>query len=497
MSAQSPGAGVKAGTFRGAGWTPRLVLSLLSIVLLIEAVTLSYVKATTALPFIGGHFQTPHSAWILTTYALAGAISAPLFGKLADKYGKRRMLITVMVLAFTGSVLAATAQTFAMLLVGRALEGCLIGAMFLTYSLVRDTYPPKIVPFAASITVTGAGVFALFVPTLVGVIIDAFGWRAVFTLSAIWVGVMIFAIIATTDESPVRAQSKIDGLGVVLFGGAIGTTLVGVSMGNTWGWTSFSTLGLIALGLALLAVYAFTALHKKDPILNIRMFTRRGILIATMSAIVMYGVQPVVLTVISIIGLTPAALGGGYGLGLSATGLAQITTTTSITSVIAGFTIGVVVRKIGPWNTARAGMVMIALGAAYIAFRHNSVPDLILGCLIAGFGGGACSASVPNLVIQSSPAKDQASFSSGIQVIISGIGAITPVLAFVVLGQSATVGAGNAIVYTDSAITTVLLGCVALAVVSFIIVSTVLRPRSDTLRDVTAEPTPDDLVGAE
>lgn len=473
----SSGSSATAGTFRGAGWTPRLVLSLISVVFLIEAVTLSYTKATTALPFISSHFQTTQGAWILTVYSLSGAVTAPLFGKLADKYGKRRMLLIIAVLSVVGSVIAATSQSFEILLLGRALEGCLTGAMFLSYSLVRDTYPAKIVPFAAAVTVTGAGALAALIPTVVGTIIDNFGWRGVFVLSAIWVGTMFFAILFTTKESTVRTESRTDGLGAFLFAAALGSFLTGISMGNTWGWTDFKTLGLIVLGLALGVLYVVSSLRRTDPILNVRMFTRRGILMAATAAAVMYGVSSLALTLVSIIGLTPSILGGGYGLGLSATGLAQITTTQSLTSVVAGLITGLVVRRVGPWHTARFGMVFIGLGTLWIALRHDSVPDMIFGVLLMGLGSGSCAASVPNLVIAASPKKDQASFSSGIQVVISGIGGVTPVLGFVVLGRSAFSGPGGAIVYSDAAITAALFGCVALAATGAVIMSTVLRPR--------------------
>jgi len=472
---------VTGGTFRGAGWTPRLILSLISVVFLIEAVALSYVKATTALPFISAHFQTTQGAWILTVYSLAGAVTAPLFGKLADRFGKRRMLLVVASMSVTGSVIAATAQNFEMLLVGRTLEGCLTAAMFLSYSLVRDTYPAKIVPFAASVTVTGAGALAALIPTLVGTVIDNFGWRGVFVLSAVWVGTMFFAILFTTKESSVRTESRTDAVGAFLFAGALGSVLTGISMGNTWGWGDYKTIGLMVLGLAVGGLYVVTSLKRTDPILNLRMFTRRGILMAAATAAVMYGVSSLALTLVSIIGLTPNLLGGGYGLGLSATGLAQITTTQSLTSVVAGLITGLVVKRVGPWHTARFGMILIGLGLTYIALRHESVPDMIFGIMLMGLGSGSCAASVPNLVIAASPKKDQASFSSGIQVVISGIGGITPVLGFVVLGRSAFSGPGGAIVYTDAAITATLFGCVALAATGVILMSTVLRPRADSL----------------
>ncbi|SNT36923.1 MFS transporter [Rhodococcoides kyotonense] len=472
--------GAVAGNFRGAGWTPRIVFSLLSIVFLIEAVTLAYTTATTALPYISAEFQTTQAGWILTAYALTGTIAAPIFGKLADRYGKRRMLLTVLFLSFCGSLISASAQSFGMLLVGRTFEGFLIASMFLSYSLIRDVYPAKIVPFAASITVTGAGALAALLPTIVGQCIDNWGFRSVFVLSAVWVGSMALFISITTKETEVRTKSRIDVLGAFLIAAAIGGTLTGISLGNTWGWSDPRTLGLIIGGLSLGVGFVLSALKRPEPILDVRMFRRRGILIASAVAAVGYGIQPVTITLASIIGLTPAVMGGGYGLGLSATALAQITTPSSVSAVLAGIITGLFVRRVGPWNIGRAGVLFLALGTAYVAMRHDNVVDMIVGFVLIGFGAGFVAASIPNLVISAAPVHEQASFSSGVQVVLSGVGAVTPVLAFVVLGRSAFAGPGGVPVYSNGAITAIFVACLALAIVGLIVLSTVLRPRAES-----------------
>ncbi len=472
--------GSAAGTFRGAGWTPKLVVSLLSIVFLIEAVTLAYTTATTALPYVGAHFMTTQGGWLLTTYSLAGAISAPIFGKLADRYGKRRILLTVMVISIVGSIISATAPTFGILLVGRTLEGVLVGALWLSYSLIRDVYPARIVPFAASVCVTGAGALAAVMPTAIGALIDTWGFRSVFWLSAIWVAVMFVLIAVTTAETDVRARSRIDVLGSFLIAVAIGGLLTGISMGNQWGWTAPLTLILIVGGIGVGMVYVKTALSRPDPILNVRMFKRRGIVIAATLAAVAYGVQPAALTLTSMVGLTPSEMGGGFGLGLSATELAQITTPNAIAAVIAGLITGLAVKRVGPWNTARLGMLFLGVGTLYQAIRHETLTEMVLGAVVIGFGSGFCAASVPNLVIAASPTKDQASFSAGVQVVMSTVGGATPVLVFVVLGRSAFVGPGGIPVYTNSALTASYLGAAALAFAGVVLLTTVLRPKVDS-----------------
>ncbi|EME62893.1 MFS transporter [Rhodococcus ruber BKS 20-38] len=449
---------------------------MLGIVLLIEAVTLAYLSANTALPSIAEHYGTTQTAWILTTYALSGAVTAPIFGKLADRHGKRRILLLVMFVSVIGSLICATAPTFGVLLAGRAFEGCLIASMFLSYSLIRDVYPPRTVPFAASISVTGAGILSIVLPTLVGFFLDGYGFRSVFVLSAIWVGLMIVVIGLTTDETPVRTPADIDTLGAVLLGAGLAGLLTAVSMGNGWGWTNSKTVGLFAGGAILLICYARSALHRTDPVFDVRLFQRRGFLFAAIVAGVCYGLGTVFQVCVALIGLTPDVLGGGYGLGLSATALSQITTPYAVSTAVAGISVGLCMRRFGPWNTARFGMAVLLVGALVMASRHDTFTELLISVMICGIGIGITSGSIPNLVIAISPVAEQGSISAAVQVFISGVGAIAPVLLFLVLGRSATVVPGGSQVYTDAAITVGLTGCAALAAIGVALTTTVLRP---------------------
>ena len=112
-------------------WTPRLILSLFGIVLVVELLSLSYQMTSVSLPLIAGHFHTTQAAWLLTAFLLVGAVTAPLLGKLADIYGKRKLLLTTIALTAAGSLLSAVAPSYGLLIAGRALQGFLMPCMFL------------------------------------------------------------------------------------------------------------------------------------------------------------------------------------------------------------------------------------------------------------------------------------------------------------------------------------------------------------------------------
>src|SRR5699024_116008 len=108
------------------GWSPRLVFSLASIVLVLELLSVSYTMIAMALPSITAEFDTLQGAWLMTAFLLVGAVTAPLTGKLADLFGKRRVVLLCVTAGIAGSVLSATAPGYAMMIAGRAIAGLLL-----------------------------------------------------------------------------------------------------------------------------------------------------------------------------------------------------------------------------------------------------------------------------------------------------------------------------------------------------------------------------------
>ena len=179
-------------------WTPRLVLSLAALVLLLETLTISYLMISMAIPSIAAHYRTTQGAWLLTAFLLVGAITAPLVGKLADMYGKRRLLLACVTIAAVGAFICAVADSYAVMLVGRSVSGLLIPCLFLSYSLIRDVFPPKKVALAVSIATSGMGLIAIPAPFLTGWLIDHYGFRSIFWFFVIVLVLLLGMIAATT-----------------------------------------------------------------------------------------------------------------------------------------------------------------------------------------------------------------------------------------------------------------------------------------------------------
>ena len=115
-----------------------------------------------------------------TSLTLVGAVSIPLTTKLADLYGKKRMILVVTAIATVGALLVAIANSYAVVLVGRALEGTLLALVPLVYSLMRDIFPRRILAFSVTIAASGVGVVTIAGPFIAGYLVDNHGWQSVF-----------------------------------------------------------------------------------------------------------------------------------------------------------------------------------------------------------------------------------------------------------------------------------------------------------------------------
>ncbi|MGW0180928.1 MFS transporter [Nocardia sp. NPDC003345] len=418
-------------------WTPRLIFSLASIVLLLEMLAVSYMMISTALPSIAAHYRTTQGAWLLTSFLLVGAVTAPLIGKLADMYGKRKALLGCVAVAAAGSLVSALAGSYAVLIAGRALTGLLVPCLFLSYSLIRDVFPARTIALAVSIATSGMGLIAIPAPFLTGWLIDNHGFRSIFWFFVIGLVILGALILLTTAESPVRLRSRIDLPGAILLGGGIAGVLIAVSFGPTWGWRDESTLAYLVGGVVLLLAWAVSARMVREPLIDLAVLGHRPVLLTTIGAGLCYGASGLFTILLPMLAMTPAVLGLGYGFGVSAEGFAIFQAPIGLMVVAGGVLVGLLVgRDTRPRPLLATGMLLMAAGFALTAVVHDSKALLIVFAGIFGTGMGMAYAAVPNLLIEAVPPQLQAGTASIVGVSQSVFPAVLPVIAFTVLNNS-------------------------------------------------------------
>lgn len=177
-------------------------------------------------------------AWTLTGYLLAAAVATPVFGRLGDMFGKRRMLVISLGFFAAGSVVSALGDTLAVVVAGRLLQGLGGGIFPLCFGIIRDEFPREKVASSIGLISAILGIGGGAGLILGGVLADSFSYHALFWVGAAMALVALVAAQLLIPESPVRTPGRVDVRGALVL--AIGLTgpLLAISQARSWGWAT-------------------------------------------------------------------------------------------------------------------------------------------------------------------------------------------------------------------------------------------------------------------
>ncbi|BCU69097.1 MFS transporter [Stygiolobus caldivivus] len=241
-----------------------------------------------ALPSIASQFGVSSAtvSWVLSIYLLTGTIMNPIAGKLGDIFGKKRVLELVIWIYAIGVTLTGFSPNFPSLLVFRAIQGLGLAMFPLAFSLIREEFPPNLVPKAQGLVSAMFGVGSAIALPLGGYIAQNFGWQ--YTYHTVIPIVITLAILIHffIRESRIRLKAKIDYIGVALLGSALGTLIFGFTEAPTYGWTSATTLGSLLVSLVIFVAFFYEEKISPSPLMPLGLMKRRNVLVANIAAIV-------------------------------------------------------------------------------------------------------------------------------------------------------------------------------------------------------------------
>ncbi|MET8047329.1 MFS transporter [Streptosporangium sp. NPDC005286] len=401
-----------------ANLPPRSIPVVITVLLIAEIVSaFETTMVYNALPRFITAFQSNAAdvSWSVTAFLLVAAASAALCGRLGDVYGRRKLLIIVLLLSAVGSLISLSTGTLTGVIVGRAIQGAAGAILPLCFGLAREMLPAKRVPVAVAV-IAGAALIAGASGNLVsGLLLDLADWHLIFVFAAALALIAAAACLVLRPSTVVARVQKIDYVGGVLFAPAIALVLFGVTQSRSWSWGDARTLGFILVGLAILAVWAWWELRVDDPMINIRLFFQHKLAL-TMLATAVLALGPLGISgfLFPLMMQTPEAAPVGLGLSPSVAGMLAFSTS------IIGFVLTPVSGRVSAAAGARLSLMIGAAvgvaGVVMLAVLHKSVVGLVASTLVLGISTAFVYTALPNLVVEAVPAENT-SEATGVNVV--------------------------------------------------------------------------------
>lgn len=234
-------------------------------------------------------------SWVFSAYLLTSTTTVPIYGKLADLFGRKPVFLFGVGLFLLGSMLCGLSRSMVQLIIFRTIQGVGAGAVLpITMTLIGDLFSVEQRARMQGLFSGVWGVSSVVGPALGGLITDSIGWRWVFYFTLPFGLISAALIFFLIHEHIEKRKRSIDYIGSATLTAGITALLLGLLEGQSWGWTSPQLLLTFAASAVLLAVFLWNEARVPEPVLPLGLFRNRIIAVASiagaLSGAAMYGV---------------------------------------------------------------------------------------------------------------------------------------------------------------------------------------------------------------
>ena len=240
--------------------------------------SLDSTMVTVAFATLGREFDRSPEAMqgVLIGYLVSMAMFVPASGWLGDRFGTKRIFLLALFLFATGSLLAGLSSTYEQLVLFRVVQGAGGGLLIpVGMAMLYRTYPPEERVRIARILMFAMIIGPALGPLVGGILIEQFSWHAIFFVNVpVGIAALIFGGLFL-DEHREEKAGAFDIAGWLLGGLGLGCLMFALNQGPQLGWVSGTVLVALALGVAMLIAFVVIELRKREPMVQLRLFSNR------------------------------------------------------------------------------------------------------------------------------------------------------------------------------------------------------------------------------
>jgi MFS family permease len=393
-----------------------------------------------ALPVIAQQYDASliTVSWLATGFLLASVVAVPLFGRLGDIFGRRRLMLVALGAFAVGSLICAWADSIGVLIAGRIVQGVGAAVGPLAVGIARDALPREQLTAAIGILVGASGAGAAIGYVMSGLLVDHISVDAIFWFL---LGLSIVLLAAATVLIPTAltgAHVPVDFAGAALIASGLAALLLAISKGNDWGWTSGRELGLFAGSAALLAAFVVVERSVRHPLVDLAFVGTPPFANAIVCAFSVGYAFAVAVIVVPPLAALPTVT--GYGLGYSTTSTGLLLVPMAVTSIAAAWVAGRHVDDVGPRALMAAGSAAAVAGYVSLTIEHGTATAIAAATGVLGVAVGLTVTGILSLVARS-PTLDKTSVAIAVNAVTRTTGsAVGAAAAAAILTSAIAIG---------------------------------------------------------
>ena len=456
------------------------ILSILSSTLL--AVMFSETMLLPAIPEIMNDFNIPYNTaiWVFSAYLIVAAVMTPISGRLSDIYGKKKILLTLLVLYTAGIIGGGFTNSISTLLISRIVQGVGLAAVPVAFSILRDVFPVEKLSIAIGVFSSAYSAGSVLGLLFGASIIQAFGWHSTFFLIAPVAGIVttIIAMVVPSGKSPQqqtlenidilnkKKHNNVDIKGGIFLSITITTFLIGLTLLETGG-ISNSVLVLASFGISALSLGMFIAIEKKTkfPLIDLKIMKHKIMLpsyiLLILTGITMFLIYPSIVQLVR----TPEPI--GFGGDAIAAGNVQLPF--MITFLVFATISSFIINRFGNIKPAIIGGIFVIIGTSSLFSFHSTEIEVSINLVLMAVGLSLTNIVGWNILVSSSP-KEYIGISVGVGALLFFLGmAIGPALSgiFIQTNQSIIEGI-NGLFPSEESFSMIFLTAAILSIVSIV-----------------------------